>query len=150
MPTQRSRGNYCCHRIDKSEVEGTQVSQWYRKEVRLESECNSSERYRQRPSSSSNSAVEAPIEPQKSQHANHTATAEHRHSNGQRLNFKSGQSCHRKVIEKIHRLYPSRIPSKQKWLAHRNSVEWHDGCEVGPTLNNTKHSHRDKSSMSRK
>lgn len=136
MPSQCLRnGNYCCRRINKSVVEGIQASPWYRNKVQPKLECNSREHYWHRPSSSGNSSTEAPVEPQQAHLANHTALAEHRHFNRQRINSKSGQSCCRKVDVKLHQLITTKKNPNRKWPRHRNSVKWHDGIGAGHTTN---------------
>lgn len=124
------RGNYCCHRIDQSEVEDKLVSQRYRNKVQPESECNSKEHIWHRPSSSSNSTIHAPVEPRQSQHVNHTAAAEHRHFNRQRIKSKFGQLCRSKVDANVHQFSPAKIILQWKWLTIRNSVNWHDEMKV--------------------
>ncbi len=94
MPSQYStKGNSWCHRIDKIVVEGKQALTWYRNKGQTILECNSKEHYWKIPSSASNSFVTAPIEPQQAHLTNHTATAEHRHFERQRINSNSRQSC---------------------------------------------------------
>lgn len=137
MPSKRSRsGNCCCCRIDESVVEGIQAKFWYRNKVQPESECKSSEHYRHRPSSISNSPIQAPVEPLEADIANHTAIAEQRHVRRQQMNSKFGRRLNRRKVDaKANQFTPMAINPNWKRLTQRNPVEWHEGIRVSRTTN---------------